>query len=65
MMKLIELAVTMALDAKVTRCVLSFVWILYLQFKRRIVIPPKERSDKDAKYAGAYKEPIPRSMSNV
>ena len=28
--------------------------------KRNIVIPPKERSDKDAKYAGAYvKEPIP------
>ena len=28
--------------------------------KRNIVIPPKERSDKDEKYAGAYvKEPIP------
>ena len=28
--------------------------------KRNIVIPPKERSDKDSKYAGAYvKEPIP------
>ena len=28
--------------------------------KKNIVIPPKERSDKDAKYAGAYvKEPIP------
>ena len=28
--------------------------------KRNIVIPPKERSDKDAKYAGAYvKQPVP------
>ena len=28
--------------------------------KRNVVIPPKEQTDKDAKYAGAYvKEPIP------
>ena len=35
--------------------------IIYNYLKRRnIVIPPKERSEKDAKYAGAYvKEPIP------
>jgi DNA polymerase elongation subunit (family B) len=35
--------------------------IIYNYLKsRNIVIPPKERTDKDAKYAGAYvKEPIP------
>jgi DNA polymerase elongation subunit (family B) len=35
--------------------------IIYNYLKdRNIVIPPKERSDKDSKYAGAYvKEPIP------
>ena len=35
--------------------------IIYNYLKKRdIVIPPKERSDKDSKYAGAYvKEPIP------
>jgi len=65
-MKLIELALTMAYDAKVNyEDVFSQVrmWdtIIYNYLKRRnIVIPPKERSDKDAKYAGAYvKEPIP------
>ena len=65
-MKLIELAVTMALDAKVNFVDVFYqvrMWdtIIYNYLKqRRIVIPPKERSDKDAKYAGAYvKEPIP------
>jgi len=65
-MKLIELALTMAYDAKANYTdVFSQVrmWdtIIYNYLKKRnIVIPPKERSDKDAKYAGAYvKEPIP------
>ena len=65
-MKLIELAVTMALDAKVNFVDVFYqvrMWdtIIYNYLKqRRIVIPPKERSEKDAKYAGAYvKEPIP------
>jgi len=65
-MKLIELAVTMAYDAKANYAdVFSQVrmWdtIIYNYLKdRNIVIPPKERSDKDSKYAGAYvKEPIP------
>jgi DNA polymerase elongation subunit (family B) len=65
-MKLIELAVTMALDAKVNFVDVFFqvrMWdsIIYNYLKKRnIVIPPKERSDKDSKYAGAYvKEPIP------
>jgi len=65
-MKLIELAIVMAYDAKVNyEDVYSQVrtWdaIIYNYLKKRnIVIPPKERSDKDAKYAGAYvKEPIP------
>ena len=65
-MKLIELAIVMAYDAKANYAdVFSQVrmWdtIIYNYFKKRnIVIPPKERSDKDAKYAGAYvKEPIP------
>jgi len=65
-MKLIELAIVMAYDAKANYAdVFSQVrmWdtIIYNYLKKRnIVIPPKERSDKDAKYAGAYvKEPIP------
>ena len=65
-MKLIELALTMAYDAKVNyEDVFSQVrmWdtIIYNYLKKRnIVIPPKERSDKNEKYAGAYvKEPIP------
>ena len=65
-MKLIELALTMAYDAKANYSdVFSQVrmWdtIIYNYLKKRnIVIPPKERSDKDSKYAGAYvKEPIP------
>jgi DNA polymerase elongation subunit (family B) len=65
-MKLIELAITMAYDAKANYAdVFSQVrmWdtIIYNYLKERnIVIPPKERSDKDSKYAGAYvKEPNP------
>ena len=59
-MKLIELAIVMAYDAKANYAdVFSQVrmWdtIIYNYLKKRnIVIPPKERSDKDAKYAGAY-----------
>jgi len=65
-MKLIELALTMAYDAKVNYEDVFFqvrMWdtIIYNYLKKRnIVIPPKEKSDKDSKYAGAYvKEPIP------
>ena len=65
-MKLIELALTMAYDAKVNyEDIFSQVrlWdtIIYNYLKNKnIVIPPKEKSDKDEKYAGAYvKEPIP------
>jgi len=65
-MKLIELAITMAYDAKANyEDVFSQVrmWdtIIYNYLKKRnIVIPPKERSEKDSKYAGAYvKEPVP------
>ena len=65
-MKLIELALTMAYDAKVNYEDVFYqvrMWdtIIYNYLKRRnIVIPPKNRSDKSDKYAGAYvKEPIP------
>ena len=65
-MKLIELAITMAYDAKANYVdVFSQVrmWdtIIYNYLKKRnIVIPPKNRSQKNEKYAGAYvKEPIP------
>ena len=65
-MKLIELALTMAYDAKVNYEDVFYqvrMWdtIIYNYLKRRnIVIPPKNRSDKADKYAGAYvKEPIP------
>ena len=65
-MKLIELAITMAYDAKVNYADVFFqvrMWdnIIYNYLKKRnIVIPPKEKSAKDAKYAGAYvKEPKP------
>ena len=65
-MKLIELALTMAYDAKVNYSDVFFqvrMWdtIIYNYLKKRnIVIPPKENINKDAKYAGAYvKEPIP------
>ena len=65
-MKLIELALTMAYDAKVNYQDVMYqvrMWdtIIYNYLKKRnIVIPPKDRSEKDDKYAGAYvKEPKP------
>ena len=65
-MKLIELALTMAYDAKVNYEDVFYqvrMWdtIIYNYLKKRnIVIPPKNRSYKNEKYAGAYvKEPIP------
>jgi DNA polymerase elongation subunit (family B) len=65
-MKLIELAITMAYDAKVNYVDVFYqvrMWdsIIYNYLKKRdIVIPPKTRTQKDDKYAGAYvKEPIP------
>ena len=65
-MKLIELALTMAYDAKVNYQDIMFqvrTWdtIIYNYLKKRnIVIPPKDQSDKNEKFAGAYvKEPKP------
>ena len=65
-MKLIELALTMAYDAKVNYNDVFYqvrMWdnIIYNYLKKRnIVIPPKNKSVKSEKYAGAYvKEPIP------
>jgi len=65
-MKLLELAVTMAYDAKVNfEDVYSQVrmWdtLIYNYLKdRKICVPPKQESKKDDKYAGAYvKEPVP------
>jgi DNA polymerase elongation subunit (family B) len=65
-MKLIELAITMAYDAKVNYNDVFFqvrTWdsIIYNYLKERnIVIPFKKETKKDAKFAGAYvKEPIP------
>ncbi len=65
-LKLIELAITMAFDAKVNFVDIHYqvrMWdtIIYNYLKKRnIVIPPKNRSQKNEKYAGAYvKEPIP------
>ena len=65
-LKLIELALTMAYDAKVNYQDIFFqvrLWdcIIYNDLKKRnIVIPPKKGSKKNEKYAGAYvKEPIP------
>ena len=64
--KFVEYNITMAYDAKANYADVSSqvrMWdtIIYNYLKKRnIVIPPKERSDKDSKYAGAYvKEPIP------
>ena len=63
-MKLIDLAYTMAYDAKVNyEDVFSQVrmWDNYIYvelLKRNIAIPPKKQNDKSEKYAGAYvKEP--------
>ena len=65
-MKLIELALTMAYDAKVNYVDVFYqvrMWdnIIYNYLKKRdIVIPPRNKSQKNEKYAGAYvKEPIP------
>ena len=65
-MKLLDLAFTMAYDAKVNyEDVFSQVrmWDNYIYvelLKRKIAIPPKKESNKDEKYAGAYvKEPNP------
>jgi len=65
-MKLIELALTMAYDAKVNYNDVFYqvrMWdnIIYNYLKKtNVVIPPKVDANKDEKYAGAYvKEPIP------
>jgi len=65
-MKLLELAITMAYDAKVNyEDVYSQVrmWdcIIYNFLRsKNIVIPPKRDNRKDSQYAGAYvKEPVP------
>ncbi len=65
-MKLIELAITMAYDAKVNYADVFYqvrMWdnIIYNYLKKRnVVIPPKDRTEKSDKYAGAYvKEPVP------
>ena len=65
-MKLIELALTMAYDAKVNYNDVFYqvrMWdnIIYNYLKKRdIVIPQRRQTDKNEKYAGAYvKEPIP------
>ena len=65
-MKLLELAITMAYDAKVNfEDVYSQVrmWdtMIYNYLSdRNIVVPPRKGAKKDEKYAGAYvKEPIP------
>jgi DNA polymerase elongation subunit (family B) len=65
-MKLIELAITMAYDAKVNYADVFYqvrMWdnIIYNYLKKRnIVIPPKDNTEKNDRYAGAYvKEPVP------
>ena len=71
-MKLIELAITMAFDAKVNFTDVFYqvrMWdtIIYNYLKKRnIVIPPKIQEKKDERYAGAYvKEPKPGSYDWV
>ena len=71
-MKLIELALTMAYDAKVNFTDVFYqvrTWdsIIYNYLKKRnIVIPPKKSVEKNDKYAGAYvKEPKPGSYDWV
>ena len=65
-LRLIELVITMAFDAKVNFVDPMFqvrLWdtIIYNYLKKRnIVVPQMDRSDKDSKFAGAYvKEPVP------
>ena len=64
-MKLLELAVTMAYDAKVNfedvySQVRTWDTLIYNYLKeRKICVPPRQESKKDDKYAGAYvKEPV-------
>ena len=65
-LRLIELVITMAFDAKVNFVDPMFqvrLWdtIIYNYLKKRnIVVPQKDQSDKSSKFAGAYvKEPVP------
>ena len=65
-MKLIEFRSDYGIRAKVNYNDVFYqvrMWdaIIYNYLKKKnIVIPPKEKSDKDEKYAGAYvKEPVP------
>ena len=65
-MKLIELAIALAYDAKVNMKDVYYqvrMWdtLIYNYLKNRnLVVPPAKRSNKNEKYAGAYvKEPIP------
>ena len=65
-MKLIDLVLTMAYDAKVNYSDVFYqvrMWdaIIYNHLKKKnIVIPPKVKTEKSDKYAGAFvKEPIP------
>ena len=65
-MKLIELAIALAYDAKVNIRDVYYqvrMWdtIIYNFLKNKgVVVPPAKRSDKNEKYEGAYvKEPIP------
>jgi DNA polymerase elongation subunit (family B) len=71
-MKLIELALTMAYDAKANFTDVFYqvrMWdaIIYNYLKKRnVVIPQKKTSSKDEKYEGAYvKEPKPGSYDWV
>ena len=65
-MKLIELAIALAYDAKVNLKDVYYqvrMWdtlIYNFLSARNVVVPPAKRANKDEKYAGAYvKEPIP------
>ena len=65
-MRLLELAVTMAYDAKVNfedvySQVRTWDTLIYNYLKEKnICVPPRQESEKNDKYAGAYvKEPIP------
>ena len=65
-MKLIELAIALAYDAKVNLKDVYYqvrMWdtlIYNFLSERNVVVPPAKRANKDEKYAGAYvKEPIP------
>ena len=71
-MKLIDLSITMAYDAKVNFIDVFYqvrMWdtIIYNYLRNKnIVIPPKGNVNKDTKYAGAYvKEPVPGKYDYV